>query len=357
MTTGIQSPAQTSAQARTQARTQVLDEMVPFLAGDGLQCNLVHVQSEQPPTRGPVLLVHGAGVRANIFRSPVAETFVDALVDEGYDVWLENWRASIDLEPNEWTLDQAAVFDHPQAVRTVLRQTGADELKAVIHCQGATSFMMSAVAGLVPEVRTIVANAVTLHPVVPAWSAFKLRSLVPVLDRLTPYVDPAWGEQAPSALPKLIAGAVKLTHHECHNDVCKMVGFTYGSPLWSHENLNEATHEWMKREFGPCPLTFFRQITRSVKRGHLVPVDDLPELPGTFVDQPPQTDARIAFFAGEDNRCFLPESQRRSHAFYESHRPGRSSLHVLPGYGHLDMFMGRNAAVDVFPLMLHELGA
>ena len=353
MTTGTQAPAP----AQTKPLRTLQEEVVPFLAGDGLQCNLVHVQSEQPPTRGPVLVAHGAGVRANIFRSPVAETFVDALIDEGYDVWLENWRASIDLAPNEWTLDQAAAFDHPQAVRTVLQRTGADELKAVIHCQGATSFMMAAVAGLLPEVRTIVANAVTLHPVVPAWSAFKLRALVPVLDQITPYVDPAWGDQAPAVFPKLLAGAVKLVHHECHNDVCKMVSFTYGgSPLWAHENLNDATHEWMKHEFGPCPLTFFRQMTRSVNKGHLVPAEGLPELPASFVG-PPQTDARIAFFAGEDNRCFLPESQRRTHEFYEAHRPGRSSLHVIPGYRHLDLFMGRNAAVDVFPLMLHELGA
>ena len=40
-------------------------------------------------------------------------------------------------------------------------------MKAVIHCQGSTSFTMSAVAGLVPEVKTIVTNAVSLHPVVP----------------------------------------------------------------------------------------------------------------------------------------------------------------------------------------------
>jgi len=27
----------------------------------------------------------------------------------------------------------------------------------------------------------------------------------------------------------------------------------------------------------------------------------------------------------------------------------------LPGYSHLDVFMGKNAARDVFPLMLKEL--
>ncbi|MFN2500303.1 MAG: esterase, partial [Pyrinomonadaceae bacterium] len=76
---------------------------------------------------------------------------------------------------NRWTLDEAAVFDHPRAVQKVVEETGADEIQAVIHCQGSTSFMMSAVAGLVPEVKTVVANAVTLHPVVPRLAKAKLR--------------------------------------------------------------------------------------------------------------------------------------------------------------------------------------
>ena len=84
------------------------ETVVPFTAGDGFRCNLIHVQGERSPTKGPVLLVHGAGVRANIFRARVQVTLVDFLTKHGYDVWLENWRASIDLPPNRWTLDQAA---------------------------------------------------------------------------------------------------------------------------------------------------------------------------------------------------------------------------------------------------------
>src|SRR5262245_50450899 len=135
----------------TISRPPALHEtVVPFTAGDGLRCNLLHIEGGRAPTRGPVLLVHGAGVRANIFRPPLPVTLVDTLVNAGYDVWLENWRASIDLPPNRWTLDQAARYDHPVAVRTVLDATGANTLKAIIHCQGSTSFMMSAVAGLTP---------------------------------------------------------------------------------------------------------------------------------------------------------------------------------------------------------------
>ena len=335
-----------------------VERTVPFATSDGRAGNVINVRGAKPPSRPPVLLVHGAGVRANIFRAPVQTTLVDHLVARGHDVWLENWRASIDLPPNEWTLDRAAVHDHPAAVRTVVRETGTDEINAVIHCQGSTSFMMSAVAGLVPEVRTIVANAVTLHPVVPGLSRAKLNVAVPLIGAVTPYVSPRWGIEAPTLVAKALTALVKLTHHECDNTVCRWVSFTYGSgfpALWRHENLNDATHEWLKGEFADVPMSFFRQMARCVRAGHLVAVDGLRELPESFVARPPETDARFALFAGALNRCFLAESQTRTHAFLERARPGYHTLHVLPTYGHLDVFMGRHAARDVFPLIAAEL--
>ncbi|MGA2015671.1 MAG: esterase [Opitutaceae bacterium] len=334
------------------------ERVVPFEAGDGMACNVIHVTGPRRPDRGPVLLVHGAGVRANIFRAPVRTTIVDYLVERGYDVWLENWRASIDLKPNPWTLDQAAVYDHPVAVRTVLRETGASTMKAIIHCQGSTSFTMSAMAGLVPEVTTIVSNAVSLHTVVPGFSKLKLYYALPVVSRFSDCLNPQWGLDAPTPFAKAIALTVAAVHHECHNPVCKQVSFTYGSgfpALWSHANLNDDTHEWLKREFAAVPTTFFHQMAHCVRSGHLVRVQDLPQLPRDFAAQPPRTSARFAFFSGQDNLCFVPESQRRSFAFFDSVRPNYHSLRVLPKYGHLDMFMGDNAARDVFPLMAAEL--
>lgn len=336
-----------------------IEEVVPFAAGDGMELNLIHVTGPHAPAKGPVLLAHGAGVRANIFRAPTKRTLVDALVEEGYDVWLENWRASIDVEPNPWTLDQAAVHDHPYAVRKVVEQTGADEVQAVIHCQGSTSFMMSAVAGLVPEVKTVVANAVTLHPVVPRLAKLKLRYALPPAARVIGYLDPQWGDDgAPGVVPKLLKAFVMATHRECDNNVCRMASFTYGvgfPTLWRHENLNDATHEWLREEFAHVPLTFFKQMLQCVRAGHLVAVDGLPELPESFVAGPPQTDARFSFLAGEMNRCFTPESQRRTYEWFEGHSPGRHSLHVLPGYGHLDVFMGQTAGENVSPVILKEL--
>lgn len=346
-----------NAHAEPPSRDYV-ERVVPFVAGDGMALNLHHVRGKREPDKGPVLLVHGAGVRANIFRAPVRESIVDALIAAGYDVWLENWRASIDMPANYWTLDQAALHDHPRAVEKILGETGAKTLPAIVHCQGSTSFTMSVIAGLVPAVHTVISNAVSLHPVVPGWSRFKLSAFVPATGLFIDHLDPHWGVQAKGIVPRLITAMTKATHHECDNTVCRLVSFAYGAgkpALWSHDTISEAAHEWLKHEFGFVPLRFHAQMAKCVARGNLVAVEGLDGLPADFAAAPPQSTARFSFFSGEENRCFLPESQRRTHAYFDALRADYHTLHVLPRYGHLDIFMGEQAARDVFPLMLAEL--
>src|SRR3954471_4094953 len=217
------------AQAPPLTRAERRERVIPFTADDGLGCNLVNIRGEATPTREPVLLVHGAGTRHTIFSAPTDMTLVDALIDAGYDVWLENWRASPEVGSNPWTLDQAAILDHPRAVRTVVEETGASEIKAVIHCMGSASFMLSAVAGLLPEVTTVVSNACALHPVVPRLARMKVNYATPVLGHLVDYIDPTWGREAPTKRAELLALAARLTHHECDNPVCKMASYTYGA--------------------------------------------------------------------------------------------------------------------------------
>lgn len=341
------------------ARERLEERVVPFTTEDGHPLNLIHIRGRREPDKGPIILVHGAGVRANIFRAPVEVSIVDVLVERGYDVWLENWRASIDMPLTDWTLDQAARYDHPAAVNKVQEETGADRMKAIIHCQGSTSFAMSAIAGLVPQVDTILSNAVSVHTIVPRWSEIKLHYFIPPMSRILRSMNPGWGDGAPRGIPRGITTLVKATHHECNNTACRLVSFTYGAgfpALWRHENLNRETHEhFIQQEFGHVPLSFFRQMARCVARGNLVSDETFGALLSDYVAQRPKTDARWIFFAGEKNLCFLPDSQRRSYEWFSSFRPGYHSLNVVPGYSHLDLFMGANAARDVFPAMLEEL--
>jgi hypothetical protein len=158
--------------------------------------------------------------------------------------------------------------------------------------------------------------------------------------------------EAPDLIASAIVGYVRATHHECTNTVCRLASFTYGvgkPTLWSHELLDDATHDWLQGEFGPVPLTFFGQMSRCIRAGQLVSVDGLPELPTTFASAPPRTDARIVLLAGARNQCFTPESQQRTFDFLQRHGRGDYAVHVFPEYGHLDIFMGKDAARDVFP--------
>lgn len=335
-------------------------ETVPYRALDGFQCNLVHwYDTEIPSTRGPVVLVHGAGVRGNIFNAPNRMNLIHMLLDHGYDVWLNNWRASIDLEFNEYDLDQAAVYDHPAAVRRILGETGYDELKAVIHCQGSTSFMISLVTGLVPEVRAVVTNAVSLHPVVPRWSAIKLSYLLPVLRPVLTHVDAQWARKPTGFWPWMVNGMAQLAHREPDTPVGRLASFMFGAgfpAMWSLENLSPETKEWIQDEFGKVPLTFYTHIAKSVRAGQLVSNGRVAEgLPRRYAHDEPKTDARFSLFAGRKNRTFLWESQKQSFDFLDRFRPGFHSLHILDDYSHLDVFQGKNAHRDVLPIMIQEL--
>jgi len=326
----------------------------PFNALDGFECNLWHLKSDIPASRGAVLLVHGAGVRSNIFNPPNEKNLLDALLEAGYDVWFENWRGSIECEINEWDLDIVAENDHPAAVQEVCRLTGAETIKAIIHCQGSTSFMISAIKGLVPQVSTIITNAVSLHPVVSGFSRFKLTAILPLVKNITKYLNPHWGDDAPDLKSKLLRGFVKLTHWENDTDVGKFVSFTYGSgwpALWELENLSDETKNWIRDEFGNVPLTFFDHIKKAIQTGVLVSRNgkdpyDLEE---------PKTDARFVFFAGKLNKCFSHKSQEKSFRYFNSLKPNYHKLYQYDEYSHLDIFLGKNAYDDIFHDMIDEL--
>ncbi len=331
-------------------------DIIPFKARDGLECNLWRLKGDHSKHRGPVILVHGAGVRANIFNPPNETNLLDMLADEGYDVFLENWRASIELPANKWDLDLAAQNDHPAAVQKVCDLTGSDSCKAIIHCQGSTSFMISAVLGLVPQVKTIVTNAVSLHPIVPSWSRVKLDVVLELISPVTDYLNPRWGDESPDLRSRFFKTLVLMTHFEKDTKVGKFVSFTYGSgfpALWELNNLTNETREWIRNEFGPVPLTFFRHIRKGVHHGSLVSADGIIK----YADARPDTDARFIFFAGKLNKCFKSESQEHSYDFFNKLKPGYHKLYLFDTYSHLDIFLGRNAYKDIFPVMINELNA
>jgi hypothetical protein len=324
------------------------------------------------PTRGPVLLVPGSGVRAEMYYGqPVGPSFAEVLLDEGYDVWVESWRASIDLPPNAYTLDQAAMIDHPRAVETILEicdgEGGGDALKAVVHCQGSISFMMAAVAGRLDErVTQIVSSAVSLYIEVRGTTWLKQRLAVPTVGRLFTWADAQWAIRPVTPAAALFAATAKWMERPCGNPPCQMANFMYGSGwdvLLRHRDdagqpwIADPVHEWIGRELGYTPMSLIGQVAESSRHGHIVPCAPRPAgTPASYLSSAPQTRAQITFVAGDHNNMFRWEGQRRSKEFFDQAAgPGQADFVLLPGFGHLDTFWARQAPRVAYPVILDGL--
>jgi hypothetical protein len=333
-------------------------ETIEFAARDGFTLNFKHLPPASGKTTKPLLMVAGTGTRANLWNPPT-DNLLKQLTASGFDLWMLNWRSSIDLPANNYTLDDAAVLDMPRAVQEVRERTGEDRIKALIHCQGSCAFMMAITAGLLPDVSMVISNSSALHPVMPWQARLKLPLAVAFLNReKVNAINPQWGLHAPRLLPKILDWYVKATHDECDNAVCNHTSFMYGyghPTLWRHENLNDATHEWIKGEFGQVPMTYYGHIADSSAAGEMVSTGKYAELPPLFTAKAPRTDARFVFMTGDRNQTFLPIGMGRTFEYFERHAPGRHTFQKFAGYGHLDVFLGESSHRDVFPFILDEL--
>ena len=96
-----------------------------FKTEDNVRLRLTRYQGGK---KGPVILAHGLGVSSLAFSTDLIETnMTEYLFAHGYDVWLLDYRSSIELPyaATPYTADDVAVYDWPAAVKTVLSLTGA----------------------------------------------------------------------------------------------------------------------------------------------------------------------------------------------------------------------------------------
>jgi hypothetical protein len=133
--------------------------------------------------------------------------------------------------------------------------------------------------------------------------------------------------------------------------VCQRIYAIYG-PVMKPENLNLATRGALGEMFGFGNLTAFHQISKIMAKASVVDQngDD------TYLPHVDRLKLPIAIMHGGDNVFLLPEGSERTYQWLREHNPpDLYTRHVVPSYAHLDCFIGKNAAVDVFPLILQEV--
>ena len=337
-------------------------EIVPYQTEDGVWLNLHHLRRRGgiPRNAQPVMLAHGAGVRAQLFYGqPSGISLAERLLEERYDVWVQNWRGSIDFPGIFYTHDHVARYDHPAAVEKVLQRAHASTLKAIVHCQGSINFTASAVSGLLPEVTHVVSSAVSLHIRVTLPSRVKQLLMLPLADLVLPGYDAQWGIRSPSIPANFFAGIAGLVRRDvdCRNPVCATANYMYGAGpdvLLRHSEIDRDVHEWLGRELGYSTFGFVNQLVNSVGAGALVPAQRVEGLPPSYVDGPPDTRAAFTFIYGTENRMFLPEGQRLTFEHFKDHAPVPPEIAPFEGLGHLDTIIGRRSP-EVFEAMLEGL--
>lgn len=329
-------------------------EIHEFTTEDGVGLRLTRFNGGP---KGPVILSPGFGTSALAFTIDTTDTNLpENLHEHGYDVWVFDYRASPALPSGstQFTLDDIARYDYPAAVATVREATGADDVQIVAHCVGSLTMLMALSDGL-EGVRSAVASQLTLHP--RAGTLNELRAgiyagdLIKALgvDTLTTEID-----DDPSFIERLYDKALALYpagDEPCDRPFCRRVMFMYGE-VYEHDNLNEATHDHIDEAFGVANMTTLRHITRILRANHAVSMDGEHD----YLDGAHNMRVPIAFLHGEENRLFRPEGSALTYEWLrEQNGPELYSRHVVPGYAHMDCFIGKDAARDVYPLVTEQL--
>jgi hypothetical protein len=165
---------------------------------------------------------------------------------------------------------------------------------------------------------------------------------------VTTNVEPKWQDAAIEAALRLYP---MPTNERCDDPVCHRIWGIFG-PVYKHANLNAATHLAMNEVFGISSTTVFKHLLRILGQGHAVDRDGN----DIYSDKKHRLALPIHFLAGSDNRMAFPESSERLYdELCQLLGPNNYSRKVFDGYAHLDCFIGKNSAVDVFPDVLRQL--
>ena len=306
-------------------------------------------------TKGPILLAPGFGVSTLSFNvDTVKPNLPQAISERGFDTWLLDYRASPDLPSarSRFSLDDVARKDWFTAVQAVRGFTGADSVIALGHCVGSMTLLMGLLAGL-PNVRAAVCSQLTTHPVTTRLTRLKaVLHLAELMDyagihSLDTTVQPTAAARALDLLLRLYP----VGDEDCDSPVCRRIFALYG-PSYKHSRLDEATHAAILDMFGVSSVPAFRHITRILREGHVVDKDGN----DTYLPNFDRLNLPILFIAGAENRLFLPESSRILHdKLVAAFGPAKFRRIVVPGYAHMDCFVGKDAAKDVYPDLLDWL--
>ncbi len=247
-----------------------------------------------------------------------------------------------------------ALYDIPEAVALIRERIGGRQLLCVAHCIGALCLSMSLAAGLVTGLDGIVAQGVFLTPKLSWKTRARLHFGGELLRSRFVNIPTDFKKVGLWSKHSLIFAEVSIGA-ECKDPTCQILhndSWGVGGSLFEHDNLDARTHDRLADLYGTVPMWILPHL-RSVELAHtMMRFNDndgrYDALPKNALDNAGKIEAPLMLLSGSDNRFWF-DSNKICHEILTARYPQLDVRYVeVPGYGHLDTFIGRNAALDVF---------
>jgi cholesterol oxidase len=141
----------------------------------------------------------------------------------------------------------------------------------------------------------------------------------------------------------------------CPDPTCQILhnsAWGTGASLFVHEHLTDTTHNRLADLLGPAPLWILPHLRRIELARTVVRWHDTDHryraLPQNALDAAARIDTPVLLLAGSEKGLWLG-SQRLCRDVLARRRPQLDVTYTeILGYGHLDTFLGRGAALDMF---------
>jgi lysosomal acid lipase/cholesteryl ester hydrolase len=139
----------------------------PFETEDKLDLSMLRFKIAA--SNDVVMIIHGLTTSSDMFIMPEHENLVQWLHRQGMtDVFTLDFRMSnrhsYNLSQHRYSMDDAALFDHPAAVHKIREIAGEDvRIHVICHCLGSMSFVMSLFARQL-DVTSVISKSVALTP-------------------------------------------------------------------------------------------------------------------------------------------------------------------------------------------------
>jgi pimeloyl-ACP methyl ester carboxylesterase len=217
-------------------------------------------------------------------------------------------------------------------------------------------------AGLVPGLDGVVAQGVFLTPKLPLGS--RLRTSL--ADALRPWISEIpidfrrvglWSRHTPLfALASIGA--------ECPDPTCQMVhnsAWGSGATLFVHDNISGTTHDRLVDLVGTCPMWILSHLRKMELAHSVVSWNEADPryaaLPANALDAADRIACPLLLLSGSENKLWLDSNKLCAQVLNRRHPQLHTDYVEVPSYGHFDTFIGRSAALDVFPRITRWLQA